>query len=71
MEIFKNGNRTYLVFPKEMKKADAVKEANNYFKERADELAVVQGKVNGDVVVFGSTMKGGNAWVVFRKGARE
>ena len=61
MEIFKNGRRTYLVFPKEMKRADAVKEANKHFKERADELAVQQGIVTGDSVVFGSTMKGGNA----------
>lgn len=71
MELFKNGNKVFAVFPKsEFKREEAIKEANKHFKVAGKDLEVQQGKMlDENTVVFSPAYKG-NMWVVSRKGAK-
>lgn len=67
MEIFKNGNRTYIALPKEMTKKEALAKANERIKTGKDNLEITTGKIDGDTLTIGVK---GDVWVVFRKGKR-
>lgn len=70
MEVFKNGSKSYLVFPKETKKEECLKEAKAHFKTRNDNLVIVSGNVVGEEVVFPWKLKDANVWVVYKEVAR-
>ena len=66
MEIFKNGNKTYVVMPKSLTRDKALKEANNHFKTKKENLVIESGKMkDAETVEIG---KKGYLWVVSRKG---
>lgn len=68
MEIFKNGNRSYVVIPKSLTKAQALTEANNHFKEKKANLVIESGRmIDEETIEIGNK---GYLWVVSRKGKR-
>lgn len=68
MEIFKNGNKSYVVMPKSYTKEQALKEANKHFKESKASLVIESGRmIDEETIEIGNK---GYLWAVSRKGKR-
>jgi hypothetical protein len=67
MEIFKNGNRTYVAIPKKECHfhTEARIRANERIKTSKTNLVVTTGKIDGDTLTVGVK---GDVWVVYRRG---
>ena len=68
MELFKNGNRSYLVFKKDIGRRKALSKANEYFKEKVSELEIQSGRMIDDETIKFTTT--GTHWVVSRRSKR-
>lgn len=66
MEIFKNGVKSYVVIEKSLTREQALKEANNHFKEKKTNLVIQSGRmIDPETIEIGKT---GYLWVVSRRG---
>ena len=66
--LFKNGNRSFYVLSKDMKKSKALSKANEHFKTNTKDLEIQSGKmIDKDTVEIGAQ---GDVWVVSRRSKR-
>ena len=66
MEIFKNGNKSYVVMPKSLTRQQALTEANKHFKEKKANLVIESGRMrDAETIEIGDK---GYLWAVSRKG---
>ena len=64
MEIFKDGRKAFVVIPKSVKKADALKQANKHFKTATEKIEVRTGYVEDNALYLGGD---NSVWIVTRR----